>query len=167
MVDSYKGLPEELVRKPEQPEQPEQLEFPRGLTDYQRVQILKEVKLKDGGTRIQYDSGCVRENDTGRGAYELIGLEGLKRISRIYELGAKKYSERNWEKGGLWSRNLRSALRHMVQWMEGDSGEDHLAMACWNLFAIMEYEKTYKAGNDIPNRQIWQDVKKTGEERRG
>ena len=106
-------------------------------------------ELEDSGKRETYASGCVREPQNGKGRYDLIGTEGLRRLALVYELGSKKYAERNWEKGGKYSRNLCSALRHLVRWMAGERGEDHLAMCCWNLFAIMEYEKTYRAGDDM------------------
>jgi hypothetical protein len=110
--------------------------------------------LKDSGERESEPTGALREPSTGRGAYELITPEGLKRLAIIYEKGSKKYSPRNWEKGGSWGRLYQSAMRHMNMWMEGATDEDHLAHAAWNLFALMHFEKYYVEGNDIPFRKI-------------
>lgn len=109
--------------------------------------------LVDTGDREVYDSGMVREPKAGHGRYDLLSSEAIRRIAIVYEKGSQKYSERNWEKGGKWSKCLCSALRHIFKWMEGRSDEDHLAMACWNLMAIMHFEKHYKQGNDLPARK--------------
>ena len=108
--------------------------------------------MQDSGQRKEEASGALREPDEGRGAYELIGTEGLRRLAVVYEQGAKKYAPRNWEKGLPWSRCFRSAVRHLFQWLAGAKDEDHLAHAVWNLFAIMEYEKSFTEGCDIPTR---------------
>lgn len=109
-------------------------------------------RLKDNGTRETNEKGLVRESKKGMGRFDLLPPEALFRVARICELGAEKYPERNWEQGGKWSVNVSSCLRHMFKWMRGDVDEDHLAMAVWNLMALMYYEDRYKEGCDIPNR---------------
>lgn len=106
--------------------------------------------LPDSGARHTEDSGATREPDTDRGHYELLPPEAIRRISVHYERGARKYSSRNWEKGLPWGRCIRSLLRHAFQWLAGDKKEDHLAAVVWNAFALMEYEKSYPEGNDLP-----------------
>jgi hypothetical protein len=56
-------------------------------------------KMQDSGARINYDHGAMREPSTGKGAYELISPFALERIAVWYEIGARKYADRNWEKG--------------------------------------------------------------------
>jgi len=109
--------------------------------------------MKDSGKRTSFKTGAVRETDSGRGYYELLPPEPIRRLAVHYERGAGKYPDRNWEKGMPWSRCTRSLLRHAFQWLAGDNSEDHLAAVVWNAFALMEYEKTYREGNDIPARR--------------
>lgn len=36
---------------------------------------------------------------------------------------------------------LNHAVRHLYLWLQGDTSEDHLAHAAWNIFAIMHFEE--------------------------
>ena len=96
--------------------------------------------LEDSGERQQFDTGAVRDPAKGKGRYDLITPHGLKRLALHYEAGAAKYDDRNWEKGIPASRCFSSAVRHLFRWLTGERGEDHLAAACWNIFAIMHFE---------------------------
>lgn len=93
--------------------------------------------LKDGGEREASTTGYLREPNGGRGRYDLVSPIALKRIAVVYERGADKYGDRNWEKGGPISRFLNSSLRHTQQYIEGLRDEDHLAQAAWNLMAVI------------------------------
>lgn len=109
-------------------------------------------KMNDGGQRINYEKGAMREPSEGKGAYELMSPFALERIAKWYELGAQKYASRNWEKGIPFGRLIQSGIRHMYRWMAGDRSEDHLAAVCWNVMAMMHFEATGqdKEWNDYP-----------------
>lgn len=108
--------------------------------------------IDDGGARQSFVTGAVREPHTNKGRYDLITPEGLKRLAEWYELGAIKYSDRNWEKGLPISNCLNSAFRHLVKYVAGGRDEDHLAAIVWNVFAIMHFEKHMPELQDIPTR---------------
>jgi len=107
--------------------------------------------LKDSGKRDKFDSGMVRDARVGKGRFDLISPFALERIAMIYEKGAIKYEDRNWEKGSPFSRTVDSAFRHLIQYMMGMEDEDHLAQAAWNLFAIMHLEQTKPELDDMPH----------------
>lgn len=107
----------------------------------------------DEGSRIDYGTGAIRETSEGKGRYDLISPEGLKRLAIWYENGAKKYADRNWEKGLPISRCFDSMQRHANKYLEGDDEEDHLAAVVWNAFAIMHFEKYMPELMDIPTRK--------------
>jgi hypothetical protein len=109
---------------------------------------------KDSGQRESFDTGAVRDLQVGKGRYDLISFFALHRLAGVYERGAEKYEDRNWEKGIKASRCLSSALRHIAQYMMGMKDEDHLAQAAWNLFAVMHFEQTMPEMIDIPGQQI-------------
>ena len=114
--------------------------------------------MVDNGKRTQYESGALREPQEGKGRFDLITPYGLMRLARWYELGAKKYADRNWEKGMPWSRYVDSAFRHLVKYMMGDRSEDHLAAIAWNVFALMHYEdnvERYAKFCDLPFFEDW------------
>lgn len=99
-------------------------------------------KMVDKGERINYGEGnAMREPTDGKGRPDLITPFGLTRLSKWYELGSKKYSDRNWERGMPFSRYTASAFRHLIAWMKGDMSEDHLSACVWNLMAIMHHQE--------------------------
>lgn len=53
------------------------------------------------------------------------------------ERGAKKYGERNWEKGIPIQSFIDSACRHYLKFLRGDTDEPHLVAAGWNIMCCM------------------------------
>ena len=104
---------------------------------------------KDSGERSTYDSGMVREPDSGRARFDLLLADGvaygdqfLVRVAELMARGAVKYSDRNWERASgdaEMERFKSSALRHLIQWASGEEDEDHAAAVVFNLLA---YETT-------------------------
>ena len=118
---------------------------------------MKKPDLKDGGERITSPTGMIREPETDRGRFDLMSPIFLRRLAVLYERGALKYAERNWEKGMSLSRFFNSAMRHMNQYQEGHRDEDHLIQAAWNLSCIVhllvmiERGKVPREFDDFPN----------------
>ena len=104
------------------------------------------TSVKDGGERQQFEGGAVREPTTGKGRFDLIPSYPHRRLAVHYEVGSRKYADRNWEKGMPLSRCLDSAERHINDFKSGDRKEDHLAAAVWNLYAYLELEHQIQAG---------------------
>lgn len=73
--------------------------------------------------------------------YDLIPLEGLKRVAMTCAEGAEKYGVDNWKKGIPTSANINHALNHIYLFLEGNTDEDHLAHAAWRLLAAMDLQK--------------------------
>lgn len=98
--------------------------------------------IDDSGERINYgENAAMREPSTGKGRFDLITPYGITRLAKWYELGSKKYTDRNWEKGMPFSRYLDSAFRHLIKYMMGMKDEDHLAAIVWNILAIMHHQE--------------------------
>ena len=97
--------------------------------------------IKDSGTRREFETGAVRDMQEGKGRCDLLPPLALLRLARHFEAGAFKYGERNWEKGIPLSSFIDSALRHMLKYMAGETDEDHLVAAAWNLMAALETEE--------------------------
>jgi len=107
---------------------------------------MPEYVTKDSGERDEYESGMVRDTRSDKGRYDLVTPIAMRRLAQLYERGAKKYADRNWEKGAPTSRFIDSALRHIFNYMEGQREEDNLASAAWNLFAVMHIEEMVSRG---------------------
>lgn len=54
-------------------------------------------------------------------------------VSKQYEDGAKKYDERNWEKGIPLHCYIDSAVRHYIKFIRGDVDEAHNRAFLWNI----------------------------------
>lgn len=110
-------------------------------------------KMNDGGDRISYGENlAIREPTDGKGRFDLVTPFGLMRLAKWYELGAKKYADRNWEKGMPFSRYLDSAMRHITKFTMGMNDEDHLAAAVWNLMCIIHHEELGQTQfDDLPH----------------
>lgn len=106
--------------------------------------------VQDSGVREAQESGAVRDTREGKGRYDLISPFALRRLAIHYQNGAAKYADRNWEKGMAVSRFLDSAKRHLESYHMGDTSEDHLAAAAWNIFCIMHFEEVLPS---VPNAQ--------------
>lgn len=96
---------------------------------------------ESGRGPAKHPTGAVRDNQENKGRFDLISPIALKRLAIHYELGGKKYGDKNWLKGLPGWSCFSSAVRHLYQWLAGDRKEDHLAAAAWNIFALMHYEE--------------------------
>ena len=80
------------------------------------------------------------------GSYETMLLE----VSKHYEEGAKKYSERNWEKGIPLHCFIDSAVRHYLKFRRGDKDEPHDRAFVWNILGAMWTHKNKPEMIDLP-----------------
>ncbi len=103
-------------------------------------------KVQDSGKREVFESGSIRDSQDGKGRYDLISFIALERLAIHYENGAKKYGDRNWEKGQQLTRYYSSAMRHLIKWFMGNKDEDHLSAAAWNIFCIIHTEELIQRG---------------------
>lgn len=93
--------------------------------------------IKDSGERTQFESGMVRDTTEGKIDFSLV-LDGpmFKRWADHLTKGALKYAKRNWMKARgqeELDRFRESALRHFLQWFQGDTDEDHAAAVMFNI----------------------------------
>ena len=56
-------------------------------------------------------------------------------VSKHFEEGAKKYGERNWQKGIPAHCYIDSAVRHYLKWLREDEDEPHNRAFIWNVMA--------------------------------
>jgi hypothetical protein len=112
----------------------------------------EESHLMDSGMREHLETGAMREPSIGKGRFDLLPPAMLMRVAQHYENGAKKYAERNWEKGIPASRCFSSAIRHLFKWLAGSTEEDHLAAAIWNIACLIQWEDVMPEMMDIPTR---------------
>lgn len=100
----------------------------------------------------KFDTGALREDKTGKGRCDLLPMCALLRLSKHYEAGTAEHGERNWEKGLPMHSFLDSAIRHIFKYMDGQTDEDHLCAAAWNILGAMWTEEKKPEMMDIPTR---------------
>jgi len=61
----------------------------------------------------------------------------LLEVSKQYEEGARKYSDRNWEKGIPVHCFIDSGVRHLLKYLRGDKDEPHDRAFIWNMLGAI------------------------------
>jgi len=123
-------------------------------------------KVKDSGVREEMPTGSRRDTREGKGRYDLLPTFGLHRLACWFEVGARKYAERNWELGQPLARMLDSGIRHAFKYLQGQADEDHLAAAVWNLICVLDTEERVRRGlapadlDDLPGNPTKIDTSK-------
>ena len=102
--------------------------------------------VKDSGKRENFTTGSRRDTREGKGRYDLASVYAEDRMAKHLENGARKYGDRNWEKGQPLSRYYDSAKRHINKRLAGFTDEDHDAAAAWNIMAAMHTKMLIDAG---------------------
>ncbi|MFE7114087.1 dATP/dGTP diphosphohydrolase domain-containing protein [Streptomyces sp. NPDC057654] len=116
-------------------------------------------ETKESGQRDEFSSGTLRAPDTGRPRFDLLVSETvpcdqhlLTRCAALMERGAQKYSSRNGEKADSLAEleDIKaSAFHHFIQWLTGETDEDHAAAVVFDLLAA---EATaYRIGQRVEN----------------
>ncbi len=103
-------------------------------------------KMKDSGKRQTFTTGAVCDSDEGKSRPDLFSAFAMERIGHWLAAGAKKYGERNYERGIPISRRIASLHRHLLQYQMGDRSEDHLAALAVNAMIVLHVEEMVRRG---------------------
>lgn len=114
-----------------------------------------KFSTKDSGKRAAFTGGMVRDTNDGKARFELLLPKGvpykeqlLTRFAELMARGAKKYSARNWELAKdqeALERYHESAFRHLMQWITGETDEDHAVAVMFNLMGAEKVKYTMRA----------------------
>lgn len=121
-----------------------------------------EFTTKDSGERLKFKSGMQRDIEENKPRFDLLmALDDsyenclLTRWAKLLDRGARKYSERNWEKANSveeFQRFKSSAYRHFMQLIMGETDEDHFSAVLFNLNGMVYLMN--KLGLDSLGRKI-------------
>ena len=111
-----------------------------------KIEVREESKVNDAAKK--FDDGKLR--------FELVPTAIQFECAKVYTDGAKKYGDRNWEKGLAVSRAFGSVMRHVMKFWSGqdidpDHGTHHLAHAIVELQMIHETLRVHPELDDRPN----------------
>ena len=101
------------------------------------TQPIQEVRMVDPTTGGEKGQKLQR--------YDLIPPEFEQALAEVYGRGARKYADRNWEKGYAWGLSVAALRRHLTAWLQGesldpDTGAHHLAQVAWHAATLYTYE---------------------------
>lgn len=113
----------------------------------------KKGEIKDSGDRTEFVTGALRDMHEGKGRLDLLPCTAILELAKHCEAGAKKYGERNVDKGIPQHSFIDSGLRHLFKYLRGDRDENHLVAALWNIAFAVEQDVTKPELNDIPSRK--------------
>lgn len=101
----------------------------------------------------------IRNEETGgekgqkQARFDLIPVDPLWQVARVYGRGAEKYADRNWERGYAWSLSYGALQRHanafwMGEEIDPETGLPHLAHVVWHCFTLMQFAQHYRQFDD-------------------
>jgi hypothetical protein len=87
--------------------------------------------------------------------FDLLPWHQIAKVARHYGVGAKKYEDRNWEKGYKWSLSFGALHRHLAAFWNGEdidaeTGSTHLAAVVFHALALMEFGEMHPELDDRP-----------------
>lgn len=97
------------------------------------------MERKNDTEGLKYDSNKLR--------WDLLPLELIEEIVRVYTAGAVKYGDNNWkELENGYNRYKAAMFRHLMAYEKGvvfddDTGCRHLAQVAWNAIAMLYFSK--------------------------
>lgn len=98
-------------------------------------------------------SGEGKRFNEGKVRFDLAPAFAQEQYAKVLTMGAKKYGDRNWEKGMGWSKVIASLNRHLEAIKRGEdfdieSGLLHSAHVMTNAAFLTEYYKIFPQGDD-------------------
>lgn len=86
------------------------------------------------------------KHDGDKPRWDLLPYDAVEQIVEVLTIGAKKYSDRNWEEGLKYSRCFAALQRHLTAWfqkreeLDDETKTHHLANAACELLFLLSYE---------------------------
>lgn len=112
--------------------------------------LIEQCKTKDMEQKKENTEARKNDRLDDKLRWELLPLEDVEDIVRVYTAGAKKYGPDQWQNLPDGIRRYKAALlRHLVEFDKGneideETGCRHLAAVAWNAIAMLHISKQQK-----------------------
>jgi len=97
------------------------------------------------------------KDDAGKPRMDLLPPELLFAVATVLAFGAKKYDDRNWEKGMSWGRVFAALMRHLWAWWRGEKTDDETGFShLWHAGCCIAFLIAFEArdiGEDDRNKE--------------
>ncbi len=109
------------------------------MTTHRKTNRILEEMREDGINAVLVGG---KKNDSDKTRMELLPIEALEEIAKVFTFGAKKYDDWNWQKGFKSSRLVGSTMRHLFVWLKGEnldpeSGLSHMSHCGCNVLMLI------------------------------
>lgn len=91
--------------------------------------------------------------------FDLLPVEALSSIARLYGVGAQKYASHNWRRGYDWSKSYAAMMRHANLFWSGEdidpeTGEPHMAAVAFHAMTLIVFMQEQPKFDDryVPER---------------
>lgn len=103
--------------------------------------------------------------------YDLLPVEALDVMARLYGFGAQKYAAHNWRKGYDWSKSYAALMRHATRFWAGEdfdeeTGLPHLAGAAFHCFTLIVFMEEHPEFDDRYRRDVQEAISSISEQAR-
>lgn len=114
--------------------------------------------------KCQDQMGLKNDHKDNKTRWELMPLDCLEDIARVYTEGAKKYGDNNWQNlENGYERYKGALLRHLYaaesETFDEETGCRHLAQVAWNAIALLWLSKHVQNGETKTLEQIEHEKK--------
>lgn len=104
-----------------------------------KINAEREVKKDKKVEGVKHDKDKLR--------FDLLSPYALEEIVKVLTFGAKKYGDRNWEKGLTYSQLVAALYRHLNKFQQGkdvdeESNCQHMASIAFCAMAILHFQAT-------------------------
>lgn len=88
----------------------------------------------------------LREDKTDKPDFTYVGVMygAFARVLGRFQMGEKKYARLNWRNCEDPQTYKESAVRHLNQYLNGQTDEDHLGAAAANILILLDLEEIEK-----------------------
>jgi hypothetical protein len=88
--------------------------------------------------------------------YSHIPVDPLRRVAEHFGRGAKKYADRNWERGYEWGKSYAALHRHTWSCLNGyprdeETGSLHITATAWHCLVLDTFVETHPEFDDRPD----------------
>lgn len=104
--------------------------------------------------------------------YDLIPVEALAAVARLYGQGAKKYAAHNWRKGYEWSKSYAALQRHANAFWAGEEidpemGESHMACVIFHALSLITFTEEQREFDDRYNKPLLDTIDEPRSKQKG
>jgi hypothetical protein len=137
----------------------------------QALRPVHEIVAKSGGEVRVVDPTTGGAKGSKLARFDLVPWDAMTAVAEHYGRGARKYAERNWERGYNYSLSYAAAMRHLVAFWNGEDVDPdpslytvdgevveppsalHIAAAAWHCLNLLAFHLRGDGTDDRPVRE--------------